>query len=207
MKCPNCGKEADDEAGYCWNCNGELRPRVGAHNTPYPPREDMDGADRRLGHAADNSPAPVRSETAHSGVVGGWLLYLCINLTILSPIMMIVQFVAGLSGNGNMIEVLVLCLLTLGPAAYSIITGVRLWTVRRNAVRHAKGFFVVMACLNAILLAVVALTKSQNVSDYTMAIRSLVSVAIWLTYLSRSVRVASTYGLGATNTTEQPAKV
>ena len=207
MKCPNCGKEADDEAGLCWNCNGELRLGVGAHNTPDLPPGNMDRADRGGGHAGDNGPAAARSEAAHSTTVGGWLLYLCINLTILSPIVMIVQFVTGISGNSSLIEVLVLCLLTLGPAAYSIITGVRLWTVRQKAVRHAKVFFVVMACINAMSLAVVALTRSQDVSDYTMAVRSLVSVAIWLTYLSRSVRVASTYGLGDAHIPKEPPAV
>lgn len=134
--------------------------------------------------------------------VGGWLLLLCISLTIISPIRVIYQssinfmiISSFLNDFDPEVKTIVFLEIFVGIAItiYSIITGVFLWQIKANAVKFAKTFFVVFLAY-VILAAIVSYIYTPESIDYIKnTIGNLLYFSIWYTYLVKSKRVKLTY--------------
>ena len=113
--------------------------------------------------------------------VGGWLLVLCIQLTIIGPLLSFAQLSATAITNFQWLWGIVLIL-------FSLVTGILLWTKRRIGWQVANVFFWSMSGLA--WLFVFLDSSSQYISQ---AIAMSVVSGIWLPYLNKSKRVLNTY--------------
>jgi hypothetical protein len=141
--------------------------------------------------------------------VKGWLLLLCLILTIISPaahlgqLEMEWQEFNSLFGTYPHLRdaVVIETLLTLGLMAYSIYAGFVLWSFKFGAVKIAKSYllawlicsiarpfiFVSIADLPTAFIDEILDEGGKNV------VISILTFAIWFTYLYRSKRVRATY--------------
>ncbi len=168
--------------------------------------------------SAASSPPDVR----YKGV-RGWLLFLCVNLTILGPIgnAMIISasfaeatVVSKRYPSYLPIEIIGDVLVLAVNIVYSIYVGIRLWRVRPNAVDSAKNFLIlagVVAIVNMLLLLLAGF--SEEVLSAVMALSlpelgpNLAIIGLWYRYLNRSKRVRATFGLAQGPVAIRPAMV
>ena len=156
--------------------------------------------------------AKVEAPPKYVGV-GGWLLLLCVGLTMLSPL-------ATLGNLGNNLETLKrfssqfpgLAALTYLDAGLSIAVmlfgmyaGISLWAVHQGAVKTAKRFFLVRlayAGVAFVLPFLAGLPAQYNdvivQTGVTGIVQAGIVFAVWYTYLVKSKRVKATYGDDAT---------
>lgn len=140
--------------------------------------------------------------------VGGWLLFFCISLTILSPLTSLVSY----TNNFNQIESLFIQFPGLKTVSYidiiliscimifSVYAGIALWSIKKDAVKIAKTYlmtFLVYIIISSILPFLAGLPSSVNdamiTPTVTSAIRSIIYFGIWNSYLNKSKRVMATY--------------
>lgn len=140
--------------------------------------------------------------------VRGWLLLLCITLSIILPLRLFAGFesfmkVADASSKRFPVYSMRLRCMEIADlffCMYSLYVGVELWKVRKGAVSKAKLFLLVYLAYN------VARTFSPCFSDLNPEIRDrfvgifgraalqcMVATAVWHQYLARSVRVKNTF--------------
>lgn len=181
--CPKCGLTTPAEAQRC-NCG-------------Y--------------HFVTNDPAQYQSasQRQYKGV-RGWLLLLCVGLTIFNPIDT-VQFIAfNFSANyphfdqfPNLRVLTYLdMVLALGVMALGVYAGVALWRVRPRAVQTAKNYYLCFLAYTVIaaIFPVMSGLPSEEISallkgNVKIVVRMAVYVAICSLYLHRSKRVKATYTL------------
>jgi hypothetical protein len=140
--------------------------------------------------------------------VGGWLLFLCIGLTILTPLVILGSLAKGYSVASQYFDrfpgllaiTVIDTILSLGIVAFSIYAGTGLWRIRPGAVRMAKGCllcFLAYHVVIAILPFVAGLPSAANEAMIYPAVKhilkSVLSLAIWYSYLNKSKRVSVTY--------------
>ncbi len=158
---------------------------------------------------ADNLESQDRTVSAPGEGVGGWLLLLCITLTILNPFVGAhnllshyqrasadFDYVQGLQNYLFVNTGLRLLLVIFGMHA-----GIGLWTERPHAVRTAKRYL--FCFLGALALGVALLFVMVEWPDYAReilareiakeVIPSLVFFTVCYLYLSKSKRVKATY--------------
>jgi hypothetical protein len=122
--------------------------------------------------------------------VRGWLLFLCVILTIWNPL----SVLAEIGKQGRTIataSTLEWCLIAL--SAYGVYAGVSLWRVAIGAVRKAQLYFYISVFVAVVFTAIALLSGSYN-----QALSNIVSIAgcsAWLAYLGDSKRVMATYSL------------
>lgn len=150
--------------------------------------------------------------------VGGWLLWLCISLTLLGPLIMLgsifTEYRAAaqysdqivLSGSfgdrfpGLTTYVTIECVLGALLAAFSIYAGVGLWRVRPHAVGTARTYFLLSVVYQVFIAALVPFAGlPQWMQDVVYshqkrsAITAMGACMIWISYLNRSDRVKNTF--------------
>ncbi len=158
-----------------------------------------------LGAVPEAAPEPV--DPAWVGIKG-WLLFLCIALTIIGPLANLTQLVKaidtmdGVGNYGNLKMVMTLdVIFGFGLIALSLYAGVRLWTIRRGAVKSARMFFFCVlayqgwAFFGPLLLMGGSGRFNEKYIELILpkVIGGLAAVAIWLSYLKRSRRVKATF--------------
>jgi len=125
--------------------------------------------------------------------IGGWLLFFCLSLTILLPIL----HVYGLSlrdfSKGIGTEFWANVVAPAPVTLYGIVMGIMLWARRRNFLVHARIF----------LFLSMGLALAHGVGDLatgarwlTVAAGSIVNIlyqGLWLLYFAKSRRVANTF--------------
>jgi hypothetical protein len=179
--CPDCGTISPSDARVC-DC--------GYHYTTSSPQEsdgDVGGDYRR---------------------VRGWLLFLCVALTIVGPLFAIAYLLKSFVHQSAHFErfpglrvLMVADAAMIGMlTALSMHVGIGLWRVRPGAVRAAKRYLLLSLgylAFVAVVPFVVGLpheaypaTMQQTVAD---TLKAGIPVAIWYVYLSRSKRVKATY--------------
>lgn len=138
--------------------------------------------------------------------VRGWLLLLCLVLTVSFPLLMSLQLLGSLRAEWRLLAhrpdlVVILVadgILRAALIACSAYAGVRLWRIRPGAVRATKGFLVCLVAYSFIREAVRFLTHPTGGSLTEEAakrlLQSFLIVAIWYSYLVSSKRVRATYG-------------
>lgn len=152
----------------------------------------------------------MMNDEAHLRGIRGWLLLLCLSLTVFDPLAMLLNIfvVTNLAKTEfeNHPELMRLILInggcSIGLAVFSIYAGVSLWKTLPNGVRLAKKYLLT-ACLYSIfglvlpsLVGVAADFQKQIIGG--SVVNSAVTVAYlgcWYQYLKRSRRVKTTFGL------------
>jgi hypothetical protein len=140
--------------------------------------------------------------------VGGWLLLLCVGLTVLSPILVAVGIVRDYLVESPYFErfprlrvVLFIDLaLRVALTAYGMWVGMRLGTASPRAVQAAKRYFqaAVAYLIVAALLPFAADLPPDALPALAMAVArqtipALIGIGLWYAYLVRSKRVQATY--------------
>jgi hypothetical protein len=140
--------------------------------------------------------------------VGGWLAFLCIALTLLSPLVSVGQTIKVYEELaprfaafpplriGWMIEVILFGAMVL----YGVYTGLQLWSKNTGAVVHAKRLFVLMpiatavGCVPYFLIGLptdaVAGIATESGKDI---VKTVIACALWYAYLNRSRRARNTF--------------
>lgn len=147
----------------------------------------------------------VNEELQNRGV-RGWLLLLCISLTILDPAAIVLGVFGALSladfeRHPEMQRFLIIsggCRLAL--AAFSIYSGTALWKLQPDAPSSAKRYFQAVSIYSAFALLLPGIVGLPDELHREMAGASLVSsmvtlcyAAAWYVYLVKSRRVNATF--------------
>ena len=155
--------------------------------------------------AADTSLAPA--EPRYKGV-GGWLLLLCLGLTVFTPLLTIPLLAMGFIESskyfnqfpGLLIITVTDTVLCLGLMVFSIYAGTGLWSIRPGAVQMAKryllcflGYKAIAAILPFMAGLPSAATKAMIGTIAMDTLRGVIYFAVWYSYLSMSKRVIATY--------------
>lgn len=133
--------------------------------------------------------------TANYKGVRGWLLFLCVSMTILYPL----GVMAGHGSQGEDVwHPTVPMIFDLAMAAWSIYAGICLWRVRTGAVKTARIFLWSLTGLNVVLVALVFLSPGDaSDEERSKALVSCIGVILAstarLAYLDTSKRVKATY--------------
>lgn len=163
--------------------------------------------------AAEYPAAPVAAPATAPPVmyekVGGWLLFLCISLTILNPLTLLgfgaYNFItiAPAFGRFPLLAIVTIldALLTVCLAALSAWAGISLWRRRSGSVKLATIFLFVGAVftiLTPLLPLAAGLGSEFNTVVLESALQSwrgILYYVVWLNYLRQSKRVKATRGL------------
>ncbi|HNT69011.1 MAG TPA: DUF2569 family protein [Syntrophorhabdaceae bacterium] len=147
-------------------------------------------------------------ETQYKGV-RGWLLLLCVCLTVLDPFSAFMTLIAATNAAKPHFDqypelfrlVLIGGICSTFLIVFSIYAGLSLWRVVPNAVTTAKRYFIsafIYALFSMFLPVIVGVSEkafpefSQGASINNAIV--IVYLAIWYLYLMRSKRVKATYG-------------
>ena len=140
--------------------------------------------------------------------VRGWLLLLCLMLTVFGPLisawLMSVeyeQFAPHFAGSpGTEIAIFLSIALTTGAVLFGIYAGIGLWTIRPRAVDTAKNALLLGLAVDIVSTALqiaVCPTPSaegQFFNDVALTvIPSLIFFTLCFAYLNKSLRVEATY--------------
>jgi hypothetical protein len=139
--------------------------------------------------------------------VEGWLLALCLILTILYPASIIYLLITSvfpaifkLYESKNLILLSACLILFLGLGTFSMVAGIRLWLVKPGAVPFAKRYLLGFFCAHFgyfifwYLLchpAVISVSFARMVSSHVAG--PLPFCFLWTSYLEHSKRVRATY--------------
>jgi len=148
----------------------------------------------------------ITEESKYYGVKG-WLLFFCISLTILSPILtsfiLIASYGAFLSlfHDYPVIRVIaILCipgLINIGITIFGIVAGVKLWTKKPNAVRITRAYLTTYLLFNIygglFFFILELLAHSVSGSYLRQLIGSVIYFFIWNSYFNKSKRVNVTF--------------
>lgn len=169
-----------------------------------------DAAELVVEYQPEQVAAPGEAATAaHYDKVGGWLLFLCVSLTILNPLTLIAfgayNFISMAPVFDRFpvlaITSIVDAVLTVLVAGFSLYAGMSLWARRSGSVRLVRVFMLVGAAftvLTPLLPLAAGLGSEFNRVVLESALQSWRGVfyfALWSTYLQRSKRVKETAGL------------
>jgi len=157
------------------------------------------------------SPQPNNSKG-----VRGWLLILCIILTIVGPSVIVYSIMAGWRITSPLFEkvpgleglIVLDAVFNIALAAWSLYAGIRLWMAKPEADKTAKGFLIGLPILRALIFAIVVFSdvRGLGIGAFMSLIQSMVFAAIWKSYLDRSKRVQATFAqVSDPTTTGQPS--
>jgi len=149
--------------------------------------------------------------------VRGWLLFLCLNLTIIIPFSFLYQingalkifYLPGMQLHQlifkqsllyNIISMLSMILLTI----FSFYAGLSLWGLKQKAIKITKMFLITQLSLMVIIIAIrpfMEIFISGNANSIGDIIKGLIPFlsyfSVWYLYLSYSKRVHNTYSIPA----------
>ena len=127
--------------------------------------------------------------------IGGWLAFLCVTLLILTPIALLTELVIALTTPGmDPTEKGFIIAVDLVVGAFTVVTGLGLVRMWRNALRIAKWYFFISIGLASLATAAFALQPEEATASETVSmVRWLIGSGAWLAYLYRSERVRETY--------------
>lgn len=170
-----------------------------------------------FGHRSPFAPQPGPGfdsddddESPKAGI-GGWLLFLCIWLTIVNPIGCLLSMRAWIAffdhpkGGSDDILPLIALDIVVGATSMlgSVISGLFLWQRIRHAVRVAQTYLVLQLILTTIYVGMaIILTQhvyigrtEMDLADHVVGLlaRSFLYFVVWFFYLQNSSRVRMTY--------------
>ncbi|MBZ5532172.1 MAG: hypothetical protein LAO20_12135 [Acidobacteriia bacterium] len=192
MFCGRCGQQIPDASELCPLCG-----QPASINLP-PPNPDQHEAIAPV-------TAPVSALVEQRPIdpklkgVGGWLLFFCVVITILTPLGAVRELALDdLFSTENLVVVVV--------AVFGLVVGLIVWSAQRLAIPLLRAYFIFMAII-AVLGVVGAVVEMQGVKAepgstvdgnsmvaFVASFRSLIFVLIWGTYFHKSERVRATFG-------------
>jgi hypothetical protein len=121
-------------------------------------------------------------------------VFFCVNLTILTPLVVLVQM-GALSGR-----IYSYARINASRALYGIVVGIALWMKRPIAIFLLRIYFILTAAVMVVsFLRLVAFAQRTHVS--VLLVRGAIPVMtgcgialLWFAYFRKSVRVRNTYG-------------
>lgn len=143
--------------------------------------------------------------TGPSGV-GGWLLFYCIALTILSPLLSLIQAAGTIDATGKVPGMRAPLLVETGGVLLlvgcGVIVGILLWIRHPAALRIVKAFLI--GRLTAfVIIEIITLVLMRDMESRLLeagiggavgsTIREAIYFLIWWFYFKRSKRVANTF--------------
>jgi len=146
--------------------------------------------------------------SAHHIGVKGWLLLLCLILTLVNPVASICNLYSSFKITSPFFNVypglrvitITDVVLSMGIVCFSIYAGISLWRIRPNGVAIAKAFlltFMGYAVTANILPFLAGLPANANEAMTAQAfigvLRSAIFVFVWYIYLVKSKRVRATF--------------
>ena len=155
----------------------------------------------------NSSNTEIESNPKYKGVAG-WLMLLCVGLTILGPLRSLVALVQSYNESSPHFDhfpglktlAIIDIPLVLALISFSVYAGLRLWQIKPGAVQTAKKFFICMLAYTAISSALPFMVGLPQQATSVMLgeaikgiIQSAISVGIWYFYLKESKRVKATY--------------
>ena len=136
--------------------------------------------------------------------IQGWLLFLCVSLTILTPLFALGQMtnewretkiyfdsIPNLK-NAVMLEISAMTAICI----FSIFSGVQLWSRKPNAVVIAKRFLIAQLAYGLVVPGVMAAMLSLPAmipEAIKIAFHCIVYIGIWYPFLMKSKRVKATF--------------
>ena len=133
---------------------------------------------------AEGPAAPIRRPDLKG--VGGWLLFFCVSLTVLAPVLVLSRVVTDFS-QSNIIDLVLV--------AFGILVGGLVWNVHRSAFVLLWIYFGANTLLSTLAIVGYALTAEQGREmEIIQLVRGLVSTVIWFLYFKKSDRVQATFG-------------
>lgn len=195
--CGNCGVQNVDDHRFCKACGCPLTAAA-QQGLPLAEPKTTGGAPAAEQIASSLQPPtgaftaiPNRARKLQG--VGGWLLFFCVSLTVINPLMILGE--AGNSKNPFVITV------DLALTVFSIYTGITVWLLRPNSFKWLRVFFLVQLVLGAMTLAS-SIPTGQSEAEYgspsssalTSGIRTVLAVSIWWCYFKKSERVRVNFG-------------
>jgi len=182
MFCARCGEQIPDASETCPVCGREASlqlPPASAHASF--------AAAPALAPVSAASP-PIRSDLQG---VGGWLLFFCIGLVILGPLVVLREVTSATDSDSSGI------VLELARTAFGVVLGILIWNVRQVAFTLLWIYFglvVVISILGIIGSTALADEGQGNALALMYSIRSLIYAVIWFFYFRKSQRVRATFG-------------
>ncbi len=156
-----------------------------------------------------NEPIFSYNDVSKYRGVGGWLLLLCVGLTIIGPLMRLSGIGSTMAELPRISAVLpslvtliyVENIFSLFITAFSVYAGYSLWAVKPNAVYKAKAFLitlVIFAVFDLFLIYMielpVAVANEAIAQGIFGLVQSVLYTGVWFAYLTQSKRVRATYG-------------
>jgi hypothetical protein len=145
-------------------------------------------------------PNPIPSMQPKLNGVGGWLLLLCLSLTIVAPIWqarIAVMAFRNLMFPGHLEQTTLLRLASVfviyaGLAILSFVCGIMLWSENPRGVNAAK-VYLVLAAVTIITLHSILKLSGMHFDLLRIVFGRVGYAFIWYSYLLKSVRVQQTY--------------
>jgi Protein of unknown function (DUF2569) len=148
--------------------------------------------------------------------VRGWLLFFCLNLTIIYPSFFLIAIVQTVSAYTAFTQfpssswLIINLIVSISMLLFSIYAGIALWKTKPNAVKIAKIFLIILFVryvVSGFLILMVDLRQGKEiltlVFDLSLWLAHLVG---WYVYLYKSKRVKATYAQ-ATSVIQDKANV
>jgi hypothetical protein len=201
MFCVHCGVENPEFGRFCRKCGKALIADEGLSQAEVSGAYVLGSENSPVNLAVISTSSQATTEAQNKQAtaqsypcgVGGWLLFVCIALTIGGPLLFVIAKVYEFRNLSQIAAVvpnaptlyLVDTLLTLVLVAYGVYTGIALWKVRSQAPITMRNF----------LLVSLAFSIGQHFYYWAGEpfFVSLLATALWLAYLRRSRRVRATW--------------
>ena len=150
---------------------------------------------------------PSSQPGAEPKAVRGWLLVLCVMLTVVGPIIAVWLMVHEYSNAAPLatkpfaiqVSVLASLLLSACAVAFGAYAGMRLWLIRPDAVTTAKRALLFGLAVDVVTTTIQATTALDPSDRFLFQVEvslvpSLIFFTLCFAYLNRSKRVYATYG-------------
>lgn len=119
--------------------------------------------------------------------VGGWLMFFCILLIVIAPLVVMLMVWSGESDPDNASYIL--------WAAYGLVVGIMIWNLYRHSFVLLWIYFGITALLIAVRVAdFIVLVPNRNFHEITLIFRRTIYWVAWFLYFKRSDRVKTTFG-------------
>lgn len=190
----------------------DINEILGLDDIEVPATVDISKSAETKGAVTKSNSDATQGEARYKSV-WGWLLVLCLILTVISPVgNVVLLFLKSIQARSLLerfpdLRALLISesILAVGLTAFSIYAGIGLWMVRPNAVKIAKSYFIVLFSSQLLFYAFLArimLVAAGIPADVAVEVEFvsplyklglLASCWIWISYLKRSKRVKATY--------------